>query len=146
MKPIKIILVDDDDGDYVLFTEVLDYQTYHTTLHRVTDVDVLMNRLDDVAHELPDIIFLEMNLPKRNGIEILQILRSKERLKDVVIAIQSTTYLKSAANLLYEHGANFYIVKPITFEELQRVIETALAIISNEEVKYLRTEENYLIA
>ena len=145
MKQIKIILVDDDEDDYILFKNVLDQHTYNTVLQRVTDCDGLMEILDDEKQELPEIIFLDMNLPRKSGLEILRILKLQERLRDIIIAIYSTTCIEKVANHLYELGANFYITKPVKFADMQRVIEAALGIISDEKVKYVRSKESYLI-
>ena len=146
MKQIKIILVDDDDDDYDLFKYVLEQHTYNTSLERVIDYDQLMEKLEDAPHELPDIIFLDMNLPKKNGLEILKLIKEKTILNNMIIAIYSTTCIERIADELYEMGANFYITKPVKFSDMQRVIESALGTISNKEIKYVRSKESYLIS
>ena len=145
MKAINIILVDDDDDDYHFFKDVLALNTYKTTFQRVENGEFLLDRLEEEKKELPDIVFLDMKLPGKSGLEILKILKTDERYKSIVVAIYSTSYMESIARQLYDVGADFYIRKPIRFEEMQRVIESTLEKISNENVKYLRSEESYLI-
>lgn len=145
MEQIKIILVDDDDDDYDLLSHVLERQTYNTSLQRVTDCDALMEKLNNTIHALPDIIFLDMNLPKKSGLEILKLIKEQTRLNEIIIAIYSTTCIEKVANELYELGANFYITKPVKFSDMRRVIESALGTISNVEIKYVRSKESYLI-
>ena len=145
MEQIKIILVDDDDDDYDLLSHVLERQTYNTSLQRVTDCDALMEKLNSTIQALPDVIFLDMNLPKKSGLEILKLIKEQTRLNEIIIAIYSTTCIEKVANELYELGANFYITKPVKFSDMRRVIESALGTISNVEIKYVRSKESYLI-
>lgn len=146
MKEIKIILVDDDEDDYVFFKQILDFQTFNTTLHRVSNGDELMERLRYKTENLPNIIFLDMKLPGKSGLEILELLKGDIKLSEIIVAIYSTSYVESIAQTLYDKGADFYIQKPIRFQEMQRVIESALGTISNNANKYVRTRENYLIS
>ena len=145
MEQIKIILVDDDDDDYDLLSHVLERQTYNTSLQRVTDCDALMEKLNNTIQALPDVIFLDMNLPKKSGLEILKLIKEQTRLNEIIIAIYSTTCIEKVADELYELGANFYITKPVKFSDMRRVIESALGTISNVEIKYVRSKESYLI-
>ena len=145
MEQIKIILVDDDDDDYDLFSHVLERQTYNTSLQRVTDCDSLMEKLNNTMQALPDIIFLDMNLPKKSGLEIMKLIKEQARVNEIIIAIYSTTCIEKVADELYELGANFYITKPVKFSDMRRVIESALGTISNVEIKYVRSKESYLI-
>ena len=145
MEQIKIILVDDDDDDYDLLSHVLERQTYNTILQRVTDCDALMEKLNSTIQALPDVIFLDMNLPKKSGLEIMKLIKEQARVNEIIIAIYSTTCIEKVADELYELGANFYITKPVKFSDMRRVIESALGTISNVEIKYVRSKESYLI-
>ena len=146
MKQIKIILVDDDEDDYVFFQQILGFQTFDTTLHRVSNGDELMKTLRHNNDSLPDIIFLDMKLPGKSGLEILDLIKGDITLSEIIVAIYSTSYVESIAQDLYDKGAEFYIQKPICFKDMQRVIETALDTISNSSNNYVRSRESYLIS
>ena len=109
MKEIKIILVDDDDDDYVFFQQILNFQTFNTTLYRVLNGDELIERLSRKKDYLPDIIFLDKKLPGKSGVEILEILKADLEFREIIVAIYSTSYVESIAQNLYDKGAEFYI-------------------------------------
>ena len=145
MKQIKIILVDDDEDDYVFFQQILDFQTFNTTLHRVSNGDELMQTLNK-NDNLPNIIFLDMKLPGKSGLEILELLKADIKLSEIIVAIYSTSYVESIAQNLYDKGAEFYIQKPICFKDMKRVIESALSTISSSSNNYVRSRESFLIS
>lgn len=75
------------------------------------------------AAELPDLIILDLNLPKANGIEVLQSLKSYPRLKSIPVIILTTSNNSSDLNAAYEEGAAGYIRKPAVFEDYAKTMQ-----------------------
>jgi CheY-like chemotaxis protein len=77
---------------------------------------------------LPDIIFLDINMPRKNGIQCLDEIRSDERLKNITIAIYSTSGAERDIEETFIKGANVYIRKPNDFAALKKIVEEAMRI------------------
>lgn len=91
---------------------------------------VLMQKLADLKNA-PDIIFLDMNMPVKNGIECLCEIRNSERLKDVPVVILSTSIASNLLDSACKNGASLYVQKPTSFSNLVDVIERSLALRGN---------------
>jgi DNA-binding NarL/FixJ family response regulator len=76
----------------------------------------------------PHVIFLDLNMPFKNGIECLKYIRENPKLKDIPVVVLSTTSSQEAVDQTYQQGANYYICKPRTFQHLVKVIEKVLSI------------------
>lgn len=129
---IQIILADDDTDDAFLFNEAIEELTLSVDLIIVTDGEQLMQRLKNEKVSLPDLIFLDINMPKKNGLECLSEIRVNKRLQDLPIIIFSTSFDEELVNQLYINGADYYIQKPSGFEALKNVIHLALNLISEK--------------
>lgn len=144
-KPlIKVLLVDDDNDDYLLFKKILDYQVFKTSLQLVINGDNFMAKLNDENLELPDVIFLDVNMPIRDGYSCLVEIKDLPRLKNIPIVMYSTSYERNVADMLFEMGADYFIQKPTDFEQLRELIERALCFVS-ENAHYSPTRKNFLI-
>jgi CheY-like chemotaxis protein len=133
-NPINILLADDDKDDCLLFQDVLDDLMLPTCLWIVRNGEELMTFLNKTP-ELPQILFLDLNMPRKNGFECLKEIKQNERLKDVPVIIFSTSFDPEIVNLLHKNGARFYIRKPEEFEALRKAIEQALFSIQNQQLK-----------
>ncbi|MDZ4808066.1 MAG: response regulator [Bacteroidota bacterium] len=125
---MNILLVDDDFDDCNFFKEALDVlpkDTHLTTLH---DGEQLMNYLFENSENLPHILFLDLNMPRKNGYECLEEIKQNEKLKDIPVVILSTSKALDKIEMLFKKGANVYVRKPSGFSELVQVIEHALPI------------------
>jgi CheY-like chemotaxis protein len=118
---IKIILAEDDPDDSMLFLQAL------RDLKIQSDVEVFEDGVKFVSNindqKIPDIIFLDMNMPMKNGLECLVCIRSRSDLSKTPVIIYSTSQNKKEIKLCYEKGANYYVVKPFTFEAISKMIE-----------------------
>ncbi|MEO8760492.1 MAG: response regulator [Bacteroidia bacterium] len=123
-----IILADDDPDDRLLFEEAIKEVDYNTKLISSIDGAHLMSTLIATVPPKPDIIFLDINMPKKNGFECLEQIRLSPKLKDIPVIMYSTTAQLDAVNKAYKAGANFYVQKPDTFCNLKTVIEKVLSI------------------
>ncbi|KRD12743.1 transcriptional regulator [Flavobacterium sp. Root901] len=132
----NILLADDDDDDCSFFEEALDELSLATTLVTVNDGVQLMNYLaDNLEKNLPDVLFLDLNMPRKNGSECLTEIRQTERLKDFPVIIFSTSLDTKIVDVTYEMGATFYIRKPGDFSKLKTVINNALITASDNKFK-----------
>ena len=144
-KPlIKVLLVDDDNDDYLLFKKILDYQVFKTSLQLVINGDNFMAKLNDENLELPDVIFLDVNMPIRDGYSCLVEIKDLPRLKNIPIVMYSTSYERNVADMLFEMGADYFIQKTMDFGDLRMLIERALCFVS-ENAHYSPTRKNFLI-
>ncbi|MCP2027798.1 CheY-like chemotaxis protein [Flavobacterium sp. HSC-32F16] len=123
----NILLADDDDDDCSFFEEALEELSVATTLVTVNDGVQLMDFLAAKSgNDLPDLLFLDLNMPRKNGSECLAEIRQIENLKDFPIVIFSTSLDSEIVDVMYDKGATFYIRKPGDFSKLKSVIENAL--------------------
>jgi len=128
-KMKNIFLADDDTDDRMFFEDALKKVTIPTHLTLANDGLELMSNLETVIEPPPpDVIFLDLNMPRKNGFQCLEEIRNTSKLKDIPIVIFSTTTNDDAVNKTYQHGANHYICKPPSFELLVKAIETVLTL------------------
>src|SRR4051812_46031752 len=103
----NILLAEDDNDDYDFFLYAIkDYTS--VTLNRVTNGEQLMLQLNEQLIT-PDIIFLDINMPRKNGMQCLQEIRRLENCMDVPVIIMSTTRNEDVIETFYHAGAHFYI-------------------------------------
>lgn len=124
--PIRVLLTDDDEDDRLIFKEILDEMDMDISLHMVNDGKQLMDYLATNNDQLPNIIYLDLNMPNMDGIECLKKIRSHEKYSDISIAIYSTSTSEKDIDDTLNHGANIYITKPGSYSELKKVLEKSL--------------------
>jgi len=124
-KPIHIFLADDDDDDTFLFREALDQIPVKVELDVAENGMELMHVLNSNA-AMPDVIFLDMNMPVKNGLECLYEIRNSENLKQIPVVILSTSIAQYLLESAHKAGANLYIQKPTSFSELVAVLKNCL--------------------
>ena len=83
---------------------------------------------------LPNVLFLDLNMPRKNGYECLSEIKLIDRLKNLPVIIFSTSLNHDVVDMLYQNGANYYIRKPGDFNKLKNVISKAVTLISQNEV------------
>lgn len=142
LKPLNIVLADDDDDDCLFFNKALEDLKLSTNLTIVHDGEELMNYLSDNSKNLPDILFLDLAMPRKNGMECLSEIKQNKNLKDLSLVMLSTSNSKDTINTVFRMGANVYIHKPGDFAQLKQVIHHALPIasekiFSHSPVKYI---------
>ena len=142
MKPRKtitsirvfLLLADDDKSDRNFFKEALEGLPIKTELTTVHDGEQLMQFLAESMDHLPQVLFLDLNMPRKNGFECLSEIKQNEKLKELPVIIISTSSDQEEANRLYETGAHYYIRKPNTFSELKELIYQALIFATEEKM------------
>ena len=123
---ITLILADDDIDDCLLFEEALTELDAPVLLTTVHDGVELMDFLTNNPTRLPNIVFLDLNMPRKTGIDCLKEIKNSESFKELPVIIFSTSYHPDIASKLYNFGANHYIRKPNTFSSLKNVINQVL--------------------
>jgi len=124
MRPnqLNIMLADDDEDDRLFFREAFEEVKIKNSITTFNDGSQLMNHLNDVNNPLPDIIFLDLNMPKKSGLECLQEIRDNERLRKLSVAIYSTSSSEQDIEDTFIKGANVYIKKPNDFLQLKKIL------------------------
>jgi CheY-like chemotaxis protein len=125
-KPLKIILADDDESDRINFMDALEESRIKTQVFAVKDGVELMDYLNNEESSVPNLLFLDLNMPRKNGMDCLKEIRQSEKLKDVAIAIYSTSSSEKDIEETFEQGANVYIKKPTDFKVLKDVLDRVL--------------------
>jgi CheY-like chemotaxis protein len=126
---LRIILVDDDEDDRFLFKDAVEEMDAGIHLNTVTACEELMELLHASAGDaLPDIIFLDLNMPGQNGQECLEEIRRHHKLRNIPVAIYSTSNSQRDIQETFHKGANLYIQKPREFDQLKKVISEVISI------------------
>ncbi len=128
LRAAEILLVEDSPTDALLTREALQQSQVANNLHHVTDgIEALAFLRKSGPYQAvprPDLILLDLNIPKLDGHELLREIKTDEALKRIPIAVLTTS--KDEADILEAYGfhANCYIVKPIDFEKFTDVVRT----------------------
>lgn len=125
---IHIILADDDEDDRMFFTDAFDELKINTKVQTYNNGVELMNYLKKEDCILPNILFLDLNMPKKNGIECLHEIKAEKRFDDIAIAIYSTSSSEEHIEETFVNGANIYIKKPSDFASLKKVLTDVVTI------------------
>lgn len=141
--PIKLILADDDVDDRFFFKDSLSKLPIATNLTTVTNGVELMALLLTAEEDLPDVIFLDLNMPLKSGFECLSEIMANEKFKNLPIIIYSTSLDEPVVNSLYDKGAFHYIRKPGEYSKLKDVIFKGLSSLVNKSIK--PSKDNFVI-
>lgn len=124
----EILLVEDNPGDVRLTIEALKENKLHVSLHVVEDgVEAMafLNQEGDYADApRPDLILLDLNLPKRDGRELLADIKADERLRRIPVVVLTTSQAEEDVLKTYELHANCYITKPVDLGQFIRVVQS----------------------
>src|ERR1044072_3237342 len=127
---LHLLLADDDKDDCLLFSEALNEIPIATKLTTVYDGEQLMQHLLNTGL-LPSVLFLDLNMPRKNGFECLDEIRKNPRFGQIHIVIISTSFDSDVSRSLFEKGANHFICKPTEFENLKKAVVKALTNTNN---------------
>ncbi len=127
-RPLTILLVDDDEDDLLLAQRALDksdlpHKAY--SVHNGVELLEYLNRSGGYTEKtapLPDLILLDLNMPKKNGIEALTEIRADAALRHIPIVLFTTSNSEQDILHCYQLGANSYIKKPVSFDALVEVM------------------------
>jgi len=129
VKQLNILLADDDTDDCIFFKKALTELVIPTNLIAVHDGEQLMHLLINETTLLPHILFLDLNMPRKNGFECLSEIKLSEKLKQLPVIVFSTSFEQDVVNRLYKNGAQYFIRKPPEFSQFKKIIQQALMLI-----------------
>ncbi|MHA4811054.1 response regulator [Flavitalea flava] len=129
---LLVLLADDDIDDCLFFKEALEDLPIATSLTIVNDGDQLMKLLIKNSSQLPHVLFLDINMPRKNGFECLTEIKRNDKLKAIPVIMYSTSSQQDVMDRLYQEGARHFIRKPFDFQEFKRVIHNSLSLIMQE--------------
>ena len=131
-KRLNILLADDDSDDRQFFSMALDAINIPTKLETVVDGEKLMDYLSENRQQLPDVIFLDLNMPRKNGFECLTEIKLNQQLNQLQVVIFSTSFEQEVVNLLYHNGATYYIRKPSGFLQFKKILNHTVSLITQK--------------
>ena len=142
---LHILLADDDEDDRLFFKDAIDEVKVKTIVTTVNDGVELMNYLNKPEIQLPNVVFLDLNMPRKGGMECLKEIRENNKLKDLSIAIYSTSASEEDIEETFVKGANIYIKKPNDFAELKRILGEVISLNWQYHTSGLN-KENFLLS
>ena len=125
---INVILADDDEDDRLFFSEAFDELKIKTRVSTFNDGVYLMDYFNSEDAILPQVLFLDLNMPRKSGLECLKELRANDKFQDVAIAIYSTSSSEEDVENTFVLGANIYIKKPSDFKSLKKVLSDVVTL------------------
>ncbi|MHA7056320.1 response regulator [Aquimarina sp. M1] len=123
MRVLKFLLIEDDEIERLKFVRVLDKNNYSYKLLEAQNGEEALDILEN-KNETPDVILLDLNMPRMSGLEFLKILKSNERLQYIPVVILSTSNNHKDLKKSYEEGAAGYIVKPLKYDDYAEKIKS----------------------
>lgn len=128
LAKLNIILVDDDEDDRALFELAVNELKVPHLFQMFKNGQELITYLRQPETRLPDILFLDLNMPNLSGIETLKEIRKDPGLKGITVVIYSTSSSERDIEATFLEGANIYINKPSDFETLKKIIKKVVTI------------------
>ena len=128
MNPIEILLVEDNPGDVRLIEEVFKEGKIQNQLNVVCDgveaLDFLYQQGEFSNASQPDIILLDLNLPQKDGREVLKEIKTNENLKHIPVIVLTTSEAEQDIFKAYDYHANCYLTKPVNFEDFITILKS----------------------
>ncbi len=127
-KSIRVLLVEDNPTDALIAKEGLASATMPSILHTTNDgveaMEFLHRRGRHAGAPRPDLVLLDLNMPRKNGHEVLAEMKADEELRKIPVVILTTSKSAEDVRKAYDHHANCYISKPVDFDEFTRAMRT----------------------
>ena len=126
MKKLQILLVEDNEGDILLTTEALESMKIENEISVLKTgkeaIDYMTQSGSYADAELPDLVLLDINLPVKNGLEVLAAIKSNERSKDIPVIMLTTSSSKTDQEASRRLKASLFITKPIEMHKYEEVV------------------------
>jgi CheY-like chemotaxis protein len=119
-NPVSVLLADDDIDDQHFFAKALKSLPFAIDLSIINNGEKLLAYLSNATTKLPDVLFLDINMPRKNGSECLVEIKQDIKLRRLPVIMYSTSINEEVADLMYKRGAHNYILK----QELPQLIQT----------------------
>ncbi len=126
-KEVRILLVEDNPGDVLLikeaFSEIL-INNIDVAIDGQEALDMLLQKEQYQNYQTPDIILLDLNLPKKSGPEVLEVIKNDDNLRNIPVIILTSSQAEIDIVKTYNLHANSYVIKPLDFDDLIRVVKS----------------------
>lgn len=122
----SILLVDDNDDDYIFFSDTLKRLYPDIKLTRAEDGRHGMNTLHEMK-PMPDLIFLDINMPRMNGWECLAAIKANQETAHIPVVMFTTSSLKAEISKAKALGANLFVTKPFDYSSFKVVLQNAIS-------------------
>lgn len=126
IKPFEILLLEDEPADAHLVRVSLKESRVHCQLHHVSDgregLDFLQHKPPYTSAPRPDLILLDLNMPRMNGHEFLAALKADEDLRDIPVVVLTTSEVERDVEASFKQGAAGYITKPVDMQQFTAAI------------------------
>jgi CheY-like chemotaxis protein len=127
VRPIEVLLVEDDEGDVLMTREALDEGKVLNRLNVVGDgveaLEYLRRNEPYAGAARPDLVLLDLNLPKRDGRQVLEEIKSDPELRRIPVVVLTTSEAEEDVLRSYDLHANAYVTKPVDFDRFVQVIQ-----------------------
>jgi CheY-like chemotaxis protein len=125
-EPIEVLLVEDDPGDVLLIREAFEFNKVHNNLHVVGDGEQALHFLrregEHAGSRRPDLVLLDLNLPRKDGREVLAEVKGDPDLRTIPIVVLTTSEAEEDVLKSYQLHANAYVTKPVDFERFVAIV------------------------
>jgi CheY-like chemotaxis protein len=142
---MNILLADDDMDDCIFFKEAVEDMQLPTQLSTLHDGEQLMQHLNNETNSLPDVLFLDLNMPRKNGFECLSEIKQSNKLKELPVIVFSTSFEQEVVNMLYKNGAQYFIRKPSEFAQFKKIIHQTITTLLGPQNILQQTRENFVL-
>ncbi|MFG2947242.1 response regulator [Streptomyces adustus] len=122
-RPYDVLLVEDDVADAMLIQDALADRGARN-LTQVSDGVQALEYLRDPARTRPDLIVLDLNMPRMNGREFLAIVKADADLRTIPVVVLTTSAAPDDVSGAYEHHANAYVTKPVNLDEFEEAVRS----------------------
>ncbi|MFC9330084.1 response regulator [Kitasatospora sp. NPDC057015] len=123
-RSYSVLLVEDDLADAMLIEEALFEQGTARTIVKAEDGVAALDYLRESVTRLPDLIILDLNMPRMNGRELLEVLKADEQLKLIPIVVLTTSAAPEDVSGAYHRHANAYVTKPVNLDDFTRAVQS----------------------
>ena len=128
LRPIEVLMVEDNPGDVRLTREALRggkiWNEIHVVMDGVAALDFLYRKPPYERAPRPDLVLLDLNLPKKDGREVLAAIKSDPNLKTIPVVILTTSQAEEDVIRAYNLNCNCYVTKPVDFDQFTRIVQT----------------------
>ena len=126
LNVIEVLLVEDDPGDVVLIREAFEHNKVYNALHVVSDgveaLEFLRREGEHAGARRPDLVLLDLNLPRKDGRQVLAEVKQDADLRTIPVVILTTSEAEEDIARSYDLHANAYVTKPVDFERFIEVV------------------------
>lgn len=134
-------MADDDKDDFIILQEAAEKSGDTFTLSYAANWLDLWRAL---MKSLPDVIFLDLNMPVKSGLECLQLLRSDKKFNELPIIIYSTSTSKKDIEKAYDHGANYFAIKPNRLDGIVTLLKR-IKVMSKDRLSWMPPKEEFVL-